>query len=60
VGREITFATRGLRGPLGLSFEALLALSEILHPEAAAPDGEANEGATAAAPDSETRPRQAA
>ena len=40
-GREISFVTRGLRGPLGLSFESLLAIGGLfrgdVEPEGASP-----------------------
>ena len=59
-GREITFATRGLRGPLGLSFETLLALAGMLEPAEAAAEGGEPGGPVAALPSGETRGRRAA
>jgi ferric-dicitrate binding protein FerR (iron transport regulator) len=58
-GREISFVTRGLRGPLGLSFEGLLAIGGMFHPPAEAPEEEVEEQ-SAPAPDAETRTRVAA
>jgi ferric-dicitrate binding protein FerR (iron transport regulator) len=48
-GREISFVTRGLRGPLGMSFESLLSLGAIFH--RVAPDGAGAEPEPGAAPE---------
>lgn len=67
-GREISFVTRGLRGPLGLSFESLLALGDLFHHggeiESAAPEADPAEAAPQStaglAPAAETRTRKVA
>ena len=54
-GREISFVTRGLRGPLGLSFESLLSLGDLLHHDAAVESESPEADPAEAAPQSTAR-----